>query len=173
MPRVIRKTQGAGRANRAKFDQLGDGVVIEDGVRAFHPENIFIGDDVYIGHDTILKGYHKNKMKIGAGTWIGQQCFFHAAGGIEIGENVGIGPGVKILTSQHELGDKKKPILHSPLKFARVTIESDADIGAGTVILPGVRVGRGSQIGAGAVVAKDVPAYAVAAGNPARVLRRR
>jgi acetyltransferase-like isoleucine patch superfamily enzyme len=63
--------------------------------------------------------------------------------------------------------------LASPLEFAPIVVEDDSDIGVGAIILPGVRIGRGAQIGAGAVVTRDVPAYAVAAGNPARVLRMR
>jgi 2,3,4,5-tetrahydropyridine-2-carboxylate N-succinyltransferase/tetrahydrodipicolinate N-acetyltransferase len=54
-----------------------------------------------------------------------------------------------------------------------VVIEDDSDLGVNSVILPGVRVGRGAVVGAGAVVTEDVPAYAVVAGVPARVLRMR
>lgn len=167
------KSHGTGSFSPSQFAKLGQGVVFETGVLVFHPENITLGNDVYVGHYTILKGYHKNTMAIGDGTWIGQQCFFHSAGGITIGNNVGIGPGVKILTSTHELDHLDKPILHSPIRTAAVTIESDSDIGVGALILPGVRIGRGSQVGAGAVVASDVPDYAVFAGNPAKLLRMR
>lgn len=173
MPRVKRTSHGSGRFRRSQFARLGRGVVLEPGVLVFHPGSIELGDDVYVGHCAILKGYHKNAMRVGAGTWIGQQCFFHSAGGITIGSNVGIGPAVKILTSAHELGRLDLPILHSPVRFAPVTIEDGADIGTGAILLPGVTVGRGAQVGAGAVVTRDVPAFAVAAGNPARVLRSR
>lgn len=167
------RSHGAGQFEPGDFAALGAGVVFEPGVLVFHPENIEIGDDVYIGHNAILKGYYNNKMVIGAGTWIGQQCFFHSAGGISIGRNVGIGPAVKIITSYHAEEGVEKPILHSRVEFAPVVIEDDGDIGVGAIILPGVTVGRGAQIGAGAVVTRDVPAYAVAAGVPARVLRSR
>ncbi len=147
--------------------------MFEDGVLVFHPENVHLGPRVYVGHQTILKGYFKSTMVIGEGTWIGQQCFFHSAGGLRIGRNVGIGPGVRILTSNHREAGRELPILHSPLDFAEVVIEDDADIGVSAVILPGVTIGRGAQIGAGAVVAESIPPYAVAAGVPARVLRFR
>jgi len=65
------------------------------------------------------------------------------------------------------------PILDAPVELAPVVIEDHVDLGVGCIVLPGVRIGRGAQIGAGAVVAGDVPAYAVAAGVPARVLRER
>lgn len=139
----------------------------------FHPETIEIGDDVYVGHYAILKGYHSGRMSIGDGTWIGQQAFLHAAGGISIGRAVGIGIGVKVLTSAHALDQPELPILESPLRFAPVSLEDGSDIGVGAVILPGVRVGRGAQVGAGAVVSEDVPDYAVAAGVPARIIRSR
>jgi acetyltransferase-like isoleucine patch superfamily enzyme len=92
---------------------------------------------------------------------------------MSIGKNVGIGPGVKIITSFHTDEGIYKPILHSAIEFAPVTIADDCDIGVGTVILPGVTIGKGTQVGAGAVVSKDLPAYSVAAGVPARVLRSR
>src|SRR5687768_5743868 len=100
-----RKTHGTGAFAPSDLARLGSGVVLEEGVLVFHPENVEIGDDVYVGHRTILKAYHKNRMVIGKGTWIGQTCFFHSAGGITIGENVGIGPCVKILTSAHRLDE--------------------------------------------------------------------
>lgn len=167
------KSHGTGEFSTTQFARLGEGVVFEPGVLVFHPENIEIGDDVYIGHYTILKGYFKNKMIIGSGTWIGQQCFLHSAGGITIGCNVGIGPGVKIITSAHDLSYREMPILHSPIEFAPVIIEEGADIGVGAILLPGVRVGQGAQVAAGAVVTADVAPYAIVGGVPARLLRMR
>jgi len=167
------KSHGDGAPNLSSLARLGDGVVIEAGVLIFHPENIEIGDNVYVGHNTILKGYYKNTMQIGDGTWIGQQCFFHSGGGITIGRNVGVGPAVKIITSHHEADDKSKPILHTPISFSSVAIEDDADIGVGAIILPGVTIGRGSQVGAGAVVCNNVEPYSVVVGVPAKLLRKR
>jgi acetyltransferase-like isoleucine patch superfamily enzyme len=167
------RSHGTGRFERSELGACGEGTVIEEGVLVFHPEHVFLGANVYVGHQTMLKAYHQNELRIGDGTWIGQQCFFHSAGGIVIGKNVGIGPGVKMLTSVHAEAGRELPILHAPLAFAPIEIEDDADLGVGAIVLPGVRIGRGAQIGAGAVVTRDVPAYAVAAGNPARVLRMR
>ena len=166
-------SHGTGAFELSQLARLGRGVVFEPGVLVFHPEQIEIGDDVYVGHNTILKGYYKNRLVIGRGVWIGQQCFLHSAGGIVIGENVGIGPAVRIITSIHAEEGRDKPILHSRIEFAPVVIEADSDIGVGAIILPGVTVGRGAQIGAGAVVTSDVPPYAVVAGVPARLLRLR
>lgn len=167
------RSHGTGAFAPEDFKGLGPDCVFEAGVLVFHPETITLGANVYVGHQTILKGYYKGSMSIGDGTWIGQQCFFHAAGGITIGARVGIGPAVKILTSEHEDAGRAMPVLWSPLRFAPVVIEDDADVGVGAIVLPGVTIGRGAIIGAGAVVTKDVAAYAVAAGVPARVMRER
>jgi acetyltransferase-like isoleucine patch superfamily enzyme len=170
---IPRKTHGTGVFDLAQFKSLGEGVVIENGVLVFHPETIEIGDDVYIGHNSILKGYFNNFFSIGDGTWIGQQCFFHSAGGIRIGRNIGIGPSVKVLTSFHGEEGIEKPILHSQISFAPVIIDDDADIGIGAILMPGTHIGKGAQIGAGAVVTRDIPDYAVATGIPAKVIRYR
>lgn len=167
------KSHGKGTFKRGDFARIGKNVVFERGVLVFHPENIFLGSNIYVGHYAILKAYYKNYLRIGDGSWIGQNCFFHAGGGLSIGKNVGMGPGVQIITSFHKDEGKDKPILHSEVVFREVTVEDDADIGAGAILLPGVHVGKGSQIGAGAVVTKNVPAYSVVAGVPAKILHRR
>lgn len=167
------KSHGTGRATRKQFAHIGENVVIERGVLVFHPEHIHIGDNVYIGHNSILKGYYKNSMIIGNGTWIGQQCFFHSAGGITIGADVGIGPAVKIITSFHQGVPEGIPIMKSPLVFKPVIIEDGADIGVSSTILPGVTIGKGAQVGAGAVVTSDVDPYTIVAGVPARFMRNR
>lgn len=176
-PRPRYRSHGSGRFDRAELARCPDSVVLEEGVLIFHPEHVFIGEDVYVGHGAMLKGYYKNELRIGRGSWIGQGAFLHAAGGIEIGEDVGIGPRVLILTSSHALFDRgaaetdDTPILRRPLRFAKVCLEAGCDIGVGAILLPGVTVGRLAQVGAGAVVTRDVPPRSVVAGNPARVLR--
>ncbi len=166
------KSHGTGKPPW-NFKHLGEGTVIEDECLVFHPETISLASNVYVGHQTILKGYFKNEMIIGSGTWIGQQCLFHSAGGITIGKNVGIGPCVRILTSTHKDQNPHEPIIRQEISFRPVVIEDDCDIGLGTILLPGVTVGRGVQIGAGAVVTRDLPAYTVVVGVPARVVRSR
>ncbi len=170
---IPRRSHGSGRWTPTALAGLGEGSVLERDVLVFHPDHVRIGSGVYVGHRTILKGYHVNELIIGDGTWIGEQCFLHAAGGITIGRNVGIGPAVRIITSRHAEEGADRPILHSRIEFAPVVIGDDADIGVGAIILPGVTIGRGVQVGAGAVVSRDLEPYVVAAGVPARVLRHR
>lgn len=177
------RSHGTGRAERSQLASCPDSVVLEEGVLIFHPENVYLGEDVYVGHGAQLKGYYKNQLRVGRGTWIGQAAFLHAAGGITIGEDVGIGPHVCVLTSSHilpgtagataTLSDPpdELPILRRPLQFAPVRLEDGCDIGVGAIILPGVTIGRLAQVGAGAVVTRDVPPRTIVAGNPARELR--
>ncbi len=167
-------SHGSGEFELDDLAAAGENVVIERGVRVFHPETVHLGDNVYVGHDTILKGYYAGDgMHIGTDTWIGQQCFFHSAGGLRIGRGVGIGPGVRIITSTHSDPGPEHAIMEGPIVFRPVAIGDGTDLGVGCTILPGVTIGRGVQVGAGAVVAMDLPDLAVAAGVPARILRYR
>lgn len=162
------KTHGTGLPPW-EFHESGSGVVIEHGALVFHPETISIADDVYVGHYAIIKGYYNSRMSIGRGVWIGQQVFLHSAGGLTIGEDVGIGPGARILTSAHDLNQEShRAIMKRPLQFAAVDIGHGCDLGVNSVILPGVTLGQRVQVAAGAVVTKSFPDDAVVAGVPAR-----
>ena len=86
-----------------------------------------------------------------------------------IGARVSIAPRVTIVTSSHPNLSRIRPV--APVARAPVYIEDDVWIGAGAVILPGVRIGRGAVIGANAVVSRDVEALAVVAGQPAQLVR--
>ncbi len=167
------RSHGTGQYHPASLAFLGENVIVEAGVLVFHPETVHIGNNVYLGHNTILKGYFSSQFHIGDDTWIGQGCFLHSAGGIRIGRAVGVGPMVKILTSTHRDDARELPVLAAELEFAAVTIADGADIGVGAIILPGVTVGEGAIVGAGSTVTKDIPPYEVWAGVPARHLRSR
>jgi acetyltransferase-like isoleucine patch superfamily enzyme len=161
-------SHGNGDFKEEDFERLGTNVIFEKGVMVFHPENIVLGNNIYIGHNTILKAYYKNKMIIGDNTWIGQDCFFHSAGNIIIGKGVGIGPKVNILTSQHRPQLSDEPVLFSALDFGNVVLEDGCDIGVNSTILPNVTIGEGAIIAAGAVVNKNVPAFEIWGGVPAK-----
>jgi len=167
------RSHGSGKYGASDFKLLGENVILESDVLVFHPENVAIGNNVYVGHQTIIKGYYKNQLTIGDNTWIGQQCFLHSAGGLVIGRSVGIGPRVTILTSQHRPLDRGMPVLFSPIEFKEVELKEGCDIGAGSIVLPGVVIGEGAIIAAGAVVNKDVPPYEIWGGVPARKLKTR
>ncbi len=164
---------GTGSFDRSQFASIGENVVIEQGVLVFKPEKIRVGANVYIGHYAILRGYDRNEMVIGDDTWIGQFCYINSAGGVEIGSRVGIGPCVKIISSKHGEEGRNVPVLLCDLEFTKVKIESESDIGIGAIIMPGVTVGKGSIVGAGAVVTTDVEPFSVVAGVPARKIGER
>ena len=92
---------------------------------------------------------------------------------VTIGRNVWVTAGCQLLCHQRDLSQYKAgtPVMDLPLKYAPIVIEDGAHIGIGSIIMPGVTVGKGAVIGAGSVVTKDIPPYCVAAGVPAKVLR--
>ncbi len=92
---------------------------------------------------------------------------------IEIGNGVAITTGVMILCHQRDLTNYKPGMyaMHCPFKEGKVIIKDGAHIGVGAIIMPGVTIGEGAVIGAGAVVTKDIPAYSVAVGSPAKIIK--
>lgn len=92
---------------------------------------------------------------------------------ITIGKNVWVTRGVMLLCHQRDLSHYEvgKPVMDCELVYKPIVIKDGAHIGIGAIIMPGVTIGEGVVIGAGAVVTKDIPAYSVAAGVPARVIK--
>lgn len=115
---------------------------------------------------------HPNRLEVGDGSFINYYCHIHCGdyGYVTIGDNVFIGPDVKICCVSHEIGDSSKRA-GTATKNGDIVIEDGAWIGMGSIILPGVRIGKGSIIGAGAVVNKDVEPNTLVAGIPARLIR--
>ncbi|ALB40468.1 hexapeptide transferase [Anabaena sp. WA102] len=157
---------------KALTKKIGNNVVISSEVRFKHPETFEIGDGVFIGTQTYIQGRFDGRCLIGNHVWIGPGSYFDARNLI-IEDYVGWGPGAKVLGSTHTGIPTDIPIIQTDLEIKPVKIAMGADIGMNAVILPGVNIGQGSIVGAGAVVTKDVPAMAIVAGVPARFLRWR
>lgn len=157
---------------KALCRQCGDGLFVADGVSFKHVETFQIKNNVFIGAQSYLQGRFDGTFVIGNNVWIGPQSYFDARA-LELGDYVGWGPGAKVLGSAHTGVPIDVPILTTDLEIAPVRIEEWADIGTNAVILPGVTVGKGAIVGAGAVVTRSVPAYAIVAGVPAKFLRWR
>jgi maltose O-acetyltransferase len=105
---------------------------------------------------------------------LGDCCFLQAAGGIEFGDDVMLGPGVKIWSANHKFDDVNRPIGKQGYEFKKVVLGNHVWIGANAFIMPGAQIGDGVIISAGAVVgAKTIPPYKIVAGNPARVIGTR
>ncbi len=157
---------------RAVARGCGDGLMVAGQVGFKHLETFKFGSGVFIGAGTYLQGRFDGKCTIGDHVWIGPHSYFDARD-LVIEDFVGWGPGAKVLGSEHAGVPGNVPIVQTDLEIRPVRIGAWADIGTNAVILPGVKVGRGSIVGAGAVVTADVPAFAVVAGVPARFLRWR
>lgn len=110
-------------------------------------------------------------ISIGSGSGLGVNCLVH--GPLEIGEKVMMGPDVVILTHTHNIDRTDIPMGDQGSRVEKVTIGNDVWIGMRSIIMPGVKIGNGAVIGAGAVVTKDVPDYAIVGGVPAKFIKFR
>jgi acetyltransferase-like isoleucine patch superfamily enzyme len=126
--------------------EIGEGSTLHTGCRFFQPKNI----------------------KIGEGTIIGDRCFLDGRASLTIGNHVDIASQVLIYNSEHDINAEDFGATE-----ALVKIEDYVFIGPRAIILPGVTVGKGAIVAAGAVVTKDVPEFAIVGGVPAKVIGER
>jgi acetyltransferase-like isoleucine patch superfamily enzyme len=154
---------------RAVAKRCGSGLSVGPGVGLRHAETFEIGDGVVIGEQAVIHGRFDGACRFGNKVWIGPQAFLDARDMV-IGDNVGWGPGARLLGSKHTGEPSDVPIIATDLMIAPVVVEADVDVGVSAVVLPGVTIGRGAIIGAGAVVTRDVPPFSKVAGSPARVI---
>lgn len=147
-----------------------------------NPKKMNLGEKSYIGsYSTLIVTEHpsdknvKCGLKVGSHTYIGEYNNLRAAGGqIIIGEHCLISQNITIVSTNHLHSVLTRIDLQSwSVENNCVTIGNDVWIGANSVILPGVQIDDGAIIAAGSVVTKDVPKYAIVAGNPARIIKYR
>jgi len=147
----------------------GQGLRVEPGAGFKHPETFEIGNGVFVGSGAYIQGRFDGRCRIGDYVWIGPHSYFDARD-LVLEDHVGWGPGAKVLGSSHTGVPVDLPIIQTDLEIKPVRVEQWADIGTNAVLLPGVTVGKGAIVGAGAVVTRDVAAFAKVAGVPARVI---
>ncbi len=157
---------------------LGRRVFIDDHVTIFaHRDGggVNLGADSSLQRYTILELIQGGSITIGQGTHIQSGCNLTAAlGSIRIGDNVQLAPRCALYPYQHSFGSREMPIVRQPVTTrGDIVLEDDVWLGVGVIVLDGVTIGRGAVVGAGAVVTESIPAYAIAAGVPARVISQR
>jgi acetyltransferase-like isoleucine patch superfamily enzyme len=151
--------------------KVGKNVQISHEVYITGPRYITLNDNVTIGPRSEIIPYAK--VAVGEDTQLGGHFSLIAGGEIQIGKNVLFGPGCSIFSFSHNYQDPHRPIMEQGTSSKGITIGDDVWLGANVVVLDGVTIGKGSVIGAGAVVTKDIPPYSVAAGVPAKVFKKR
>ena len=129
------------------------------------------GKDINVEHGATFGD--GSGITIGSCSGIGINAIVNPLGGIVIGDNVMMGEDVVIMTENHRFDDVSKPMRLQGYQRSPVIIEDDVWIGLRVIILPGVKIGRSSVIGAGAVVTSDIPPYSIAGGVPAKVIKQR
>lgn len=172
---LSRVAAGFGRAQllRLRGGQVGRKVRLGHSVRVDRPWTVTIAERAEIEPDVWFKVVDDEaKIEVGAYTFIGRGTEIDASLSVSIAAHVLIAPGVFITDHDH-VTDGRESIDGQGCRAKSVVIDDGAWIGARSVLLPGVHVGRGAVVGAGAVVTRDVPDWAIVAGVPARVLRHR
>jgi acetyltransferase-like isoleucine patch superfamily enzyme len=136
------------------------------------PGRITIGEAGWIEQGAVLWAFD-GKIEIGRDVFIGPHAVLYGHGGISIGDHTLISMHCCILSSNHGVPPRTQTIRDQPDIRLATKIGRDCWIGAGAKILGGVTIGDGCVIGAGAVVTTDLPAYSIAVGVPARVVKSR
>lgn len=147
-----------------RFSERSGVLRLGDGVSLYSHTRLVLGD--VVADDCV-------GIRIGARTIVNVGAYLSGEGGLEIGEDVLIGPHAKLLSAGHAIDEGDVIIARNRITRARIVVEDGAWIGAGAIVLEGVTIGRGAVVAAGAVVRQDVPAGMVAAGTPARLIRQR
>ncbi|MEM7252798.1 MAG: acyltransferase [Pseudomonadota bacterium] len=195
---LVRNEISAMRARllRLRGASLVGPVQIEPMVSFQYPKHIVIGENTRIARNVVLRANTANRpgvrlgasveilencllsaneghIAIGDRTRIAPGCLVYGNGGVDIGADVLVAAHTSINTVSHNAARTDVSINSQGVNCAPVVIEDDVWLGLNVTILQGVRIGKGAIVGAGSLVSKDIPAWSIAVGTPARVLRQR
>lgn len=145
---------------------VGAGTIVGRWVQIVNANNVKIGQNCLFQDGVYMRAGNQGWITIGDRAAFNSYTKLFAHGGIEVGEEVQIGPGSLITTTDHDYYDENLQTV-----FKKVTIGKRAWLGANVTVLPGVTIGEYSVIGAGAVVNKDIPPRSIAVGVPAKVIK--
>ncbi len=156
--------------------RLDNDVVVERGamlsVNRKDKSFIAIGANSYLYSSCVIKAVD-GWIKMGHNCTVNEFAILHGDGGLEIGNDVRIAAQVRIIAMNHIYDDPKVPIHLQGIRAKGIIIEDDVWLGVGSTVLDGVTIGKGTVIGAGAVVTKNIPPYSIAVGVPAKVIKKR
>lgn len=156
--------------------QLGDHVRLGESVRLKTDGDngkICLKDGVSLDRGVDIKAHPSGLVEIDQGTYIGPYVCMAGPGHIKIGQDCMLAAHTGIYANNHRFDDPDRKICEQGLTVAGIVIEDDCWLGTGVKVLDGVTIGRGSVIGAGAVVTRDIPPFSVAVGVPAKVIAKR
>jgi acetyltransferase-like isoleucine patch superfamily enzyme len=145
---------------------VGKETIVGFGTTIINASRVRIGSHCLIQDHVYMRAGIDGEIVIGDFCAINSFAKLFGHGGIHIGDYSQLGPGVLITTTNHDYGNNLKTA------FQQVTIGKSAWIGSNAIILPGIHIGDFTVVGAGSVVTKNIPAYSVSVGNPARVIKK-
>ena len=161
---------------RAQGMSIGGGTKLPK-MRVTWPHQVQIGKGCLLEPGTIFKydgiWAPGPSLVIGDGTFLGSACEFNIRRGITIGSDCLIASGCRFIDHDHGTSRRDRPMKEQLGSESAIMLEDDVWLGCNVVVLKGVRIGRGSVVGAGAVVTKSIPPYEIWAGVPAVRLRVR
>lgn len=176
---IVQQRRGGSRVSFAAYIkgheriETGRGCKIhaDASVDASRSPGVRFGDKVTLNRYAYVQGGNGG-VRLGDRVEINNFSIVNGTGGVDIGDDTVIGPGVRIISYQHQTA-RGATIRSQPVNALPIRIGRDVWIGANAIILAGVTIGDGAVVAAGAVVREDVPAYAVVAGVPATVKKTR
>ena len=156
---------------RWKFHQAGVKGSLAQNVQILGQCKIYLGDRVTLRQSVTIGG--EGELRIGDSTTINDQTIISCTLKVDIGKNCMFAPRCYVLDVDHEFSDLTTPIKDQGYRQGSVSIGDDVWLGTGVVITQGVSVGDGCIIAANSVVTHDIPAFSIAGGVPAKVIKRR